>query len=227
LARNSRSGASSDAVVVIGLGRFGTSVAECLLRLGHEVLAVDEDSALVQRWSEELTYVVTADATDEEALEQLGIANFSRAVVGIGTNIEASVLTVLSLHELGLKEIWAKAISPKHGQILHRVGANHVVYPETEMGERVAHMVTGSMIDYIKFDDGFAIARTKAPEEAQGRTLGEAKLRTRYGVTVVGVKRRGHDFTYARPDTEVHGGDELIVSGPTREVEKFSAQTLG
>ncbi|MGH3355087.1 MAG: potassium channel family protein [Nocardioidaceae bacterium] len=218
---------SPDAVVVIGLGRFGTSVADSLVHLGHEVLAIDEDHELVQRLSDELTHVAAADSTDEDALRQLGVDGFSRAVVGIGTNIEASVLTVLALAELGIEEIWAKSISRKHGQILHRIGANHVVYPETAMGERVAHMVTGSMIDYIEFDDGFSIARTKAPPEAIGRTLAESALRSRYGVTVVGAKRRGEDFTYARPETEVHPRDELIVSGPTRKVEKFCALTLG
>jgi trk system potassium uptake protein len=216
----------SDPVVLVGLGRFGGAVATSLVQLGHEVLAIDKDETLVQKWSDELTHVVSADSTHEEALRQLGVQDFTRAVVAIGTDIEASVLTVLALAELGLKEIWAKAISRKHGQILQRVGANHVVFPESAMGERVAHMVTGAMIDYIEFDDGFSIARTKSPEEAHGKTLGESALRSRYGITVVGVKRRGEDFTYARPETEVQAGDELIVSGPTADVEKFSALTL-
>jgi trk system potassium uptake protein len=226
LARKGRPTVGTDPVVVVGLGRFGTSVALSLLRLGHEVMAIDEDETLVQKWSDDLTHVVAADSTDEEALRQLGVHNFTRGVVAIGTDIEASVLTVLALAELGLKEIWAKAISRKHGQILQRVGANHVVFPETAMGERVAHMVTGAMIDYIEFDDGFSIARTKTPPQAHDRTLEQSGLRTRYGVTVVGVKRRGEDFTYARPETEVHPGDELIVSGPTVKVEKFCALTL-
>jgi trk system potassium uptake protein TrkA len=212
-------------VVVIGLGRFGSAVAQSLIRLGHEVLAIDDESVNVQRWADELTHVVQADSTDEEAMRQLGVPDFRRAVVGMGSNLEASVLTVLTLVQLGVEDVWAKAISKKHGQILHRVGAAHVVYPETAMGERVAHMVTGSMIDYIEFEDGFAIARTKAPLEAHGRTLGESKLRGKYGVTVVGVKRRDEDFTYARPETSVHQGDELIVSGPTEKVEKFCAAT--
>jgi trk system potassium uptake protein len=227
LARQGKSSVGSDEVVVIGLGRFGTSVADSLRRLGHDVLAIDEDRALVQRWSDEFTHVVAADATDEDAMRQLGVDGFARAVVGIGTNLEASVLTVLTLAELGVQDIWAKAITRKHGQILHRVGAQHVVYPETAMGERVAHMVTGSMIDYIEFDDGFSIARTKSPQEALGKTLGESALRSRYGITVVGVKRRGQDFTYARPETEVRPGDELIVSGPTGKVERFSALAVG
>lgn len=227
MARKNKLAGSADAVVVIGLGRFGTSVAHSLVHLGHEVLVIDEDPALVQRWCDEFTHVVAADATDEDALTQLGVPSFTRAVVGIGTDLEASVLTVLTLAQLGVKEIWAKAITTKHGQILHRVGANHVVYPETAMGKRVAHMVTGSMSDYIEFDDGFSIARTKSPREALGKTLGESALRTHYGITVVGVKRAGEDFTYARPETEVHPGDELIVSGPTRKVEKFSAMATG
>jgi trk system potassium uptake protein len=217
----------SEPVVVIGLGRFGGSVAASLIQLGHEVLAIDMDDARVQKWSDDLTHVVAADSTDEEALRQLGIADFSRAVVAIGSDIEASVLSVLALAEMGIKEVWAKATSRKHGQILERIGANHVVFPETAMGERVAHMVTGAMIDYIEFDDGFSIARTKSPPQAHNKTLEQSGLRTHYGVTVVGVKRRGQDFTYARPETEVHPGDELIVSGPTIKVEKFSALTLG
>jgi trk system potassium uptake protein len=223
LARNSVGG--HEPVVVVGLGRFGSATALSLIRLGHEVLAIDDNSANVQRWADELTHVVQADSTDEDALRQLGVQDFKRAVVGMGSNLEASVLTVLTLVQLGVQEVWAKAISKKHGQILHRVGAAHVVYPETAMGERVAHMVTGSMIDYIEFEDGFAIARTKAPVEALDRTLGESKLRGKYGVTVVGVKRRNEDFTYARPETGIVAGDELIVSGPTDKVEKFCAAT--
>ncbi|MFD1826366.1 MULTISPECIES: potassium channel family protein [Mumia] len=209
-------------VLVIGLGRFGTAVASSLTRLGHEVLGIDESMDLVQKWATEFTHVVQADSTDEEALRQIGADQFDRAVVGIGTDIEASVLTVLTLNELGVREVWAKAINKKHGKILERVGARHVVYPESAMGERVAHMVTGTMIDFIEFDDGFAIARTAAPAGAVGRTLAESALRSQYGITVVGVKRPGADFTYARPETFVGEFDELIVSGATKKVERFA-----
>jgi trk system potassium uptake protein TrkA len=210
-------------VLVVGLGRFGSAVARSLIRLGHDVLGVDEDPQLVQRFASEFTHVVSADTTDTEALRQIGAEQFDRAVVGIGTDIEASVLTVLSLVELGVSEVWAKAINAKHARILERVGATHVVRPESAMGERVAHMVTGAMIDYIEFDDGFSIARTRAPKLAAGRTLLESQLRARFGVTVVGVKRRGEDFTYARPETLIAASDELIVSGPTKKVETFCA----
>jgi trk system potassium uptake protein TrkA len=214
-----------DPVVVIGLGRFGGSVAGSLVRLGHEVLAIDEHAELVQRWSAELTHVVQADSTDVAALRQLGVADYARAVVGIGTDIEASVLTVLALEELGVGEIWAKAISAKHGQILQRVGATHVVFPESEMGERVAHLVTGRMIDFIQFADDFAIAKVRVPPEAAGRTLRDAALRTKHGITVVGVKSPGTDFVYAQPETTVSAGDLLIVSGPTSRVERFASRT--
>jgi hypothetical protein len=132
-----------DNVVVIGLGRFGGAVADSLVNLGHEVLGIDSNAHIVQDWSDRLTHVVEADATDTEAMRQLGVQDFSRAVVGIGTHLEASVLTVLTLAEIGVPEIWAKAISVKHGKILSSVGARHVIFPESEMGERVAHLITG------------------------------------------------------------------------------------
>lgn len=212
-----------DTVLVVGLGRFGGAVAESLTHLGHEVLAIDENAETVQRWSERLTHVVQTDSTRSEALRQLGARDISRAVVAIGSDIEASVLTVLALEEVGVRDIWAKAVSAKHGQILERVGAQHVVYPEAAMGERVAHLVTGRMIDFIEFDDGFAIAKTTAPAEAWDKTLSESNLRQKYGITVVGLKRRHADFTYAQADTYVESGDILIVSGATPLVEKFSA----
>ncbi|THK33879.1 TrkA family potassium uptake protein [Ensifer sp. MPMI2T] len=214
-----------DGVVVIGLGRFGSAVAQSLVRLGHDVLAIDENAELVQNWATRLTHVVEADSCNTDSLRRLGVQDFPHAVVGIGTDIEASVLTVLALSELGVPDIWAKAINPNHGRILERTGAHHVVYPEAAMGERVAHLVTGKMIDFIEFDDGFAIVKTTAPEEAIGKTLGQSGLRSKYGVTIVGVKRRKMDFTYATPETMVEAGDLLIVSGPTKLVERFAALT--
>jgi trk system potassium uptake protein TrkA len=218
-------GRRTDSILVIGLGRFGGQVAASLVRLGHEVLAIDESQQIVQRWAEKLTHVVQADSTDEEALRQLGVGEFRRAIVGIGTDIEASVLTVLALTEIGVREIWAKAITAKHGKILAAVGADHVIYPEAAMGDRVAHLITGQMLDFIEFDDGFAIAKVRAPGEAVGKTLAESALRTKYGITVVGVKMSGADFTYAQPQTMVYGGALLIVAGKTPEVQRFASVT--
>lgn len=214
-----------DPVVVIGLGRFGGTLAESLTRLGHEVLGLDENPKIVQKFADQLTHVAQVDSTDNEALIQLGVPDFRRAVVGIGSDVEASVLTVVALKEIGVQEVWAKAISAKHGKILTSVGAAHVVHPEADMGNRVAHLLTGRLIDYIEFEDGFAIAKTRAPREAVGLTLAEAALRSKFGVTVVGVKRRGEDFTYARPETVVPEGALLIIAGNTQQVERFAAST--
>ncbi len=214
---------SPDSVVVIGLGRFGGQVADSLVRMGHEVLAIDENPKLVTHWSETLTHVVEADSTDEEALRQLGIAEFGHAVVAIGSDLEASVLTTLALTELKVPLIWAKAVSAKHGKILGSVGAHHVVYPEAAMGERVAHLITGKMLDYIEFDDGYAIAKVRAPQDVVGRSLAESGVRTRYGITVVGVKLPGEDFTAALPETVVPPGAILVVAGRTEQVERFAA----
>ncbi|THV42389.1 potassium channel family protein [Glycomyces buryatensis] len=214
-----------EAVAVIGLGRFGSAVADSLTRLGHEVLAIDERADIVQRSAESLAHVVQADSTESAVLAQLGLGEFDHVVVAIGTDIEASVLTVLACEEVGVREIWAKAINAKHGQILHRTGAHHVVYPEAAMGERVAHLVSGKMMDFIEFDDGFAIVKTKAPTEAVDKRLGDSRLRSKYGVTVVGVKKTGEDFTYATAETVVAEGDTLIVSGATTKVEAFASTT--
>ncbi|MFP5334748.1 MAG: potassium channel family protein [Actinomycetes bacterium] len=213
-----------DAALVLGLGRFGSAIADALNRLGHEVLAVEKNADLVQEWSGRLTHVVEADATNLDALKQLGVQDFPIAVVGIGTSIESSVLATANLVDLGTKQIWAKAITPSHGRILERIGAHHVVYPEADAGERVAHLVSGKLLDYIEFDDGFAIVKMRPPKETQGFTLGESGIRRKYGVTVVGVKSPGQDFTYAVPDTMVSPHDLLIVSGHTELIERFAAR---
>jgi trk system potassium uptake protein len=214
----------SDSVVVIGLGRFGSAVARSLVELGHDVLAIDKHADIVQQHADHLQHVVQADSTDIEALKQIGVGEFRHAIVSIGENLEASVLTVLNLSQIGIKDIWAKAINPQHGRIAERVGAHHVIYPETDMGERVAHLVTGKMIDFIQFEDDFAIAKTRAPAETHGKTLTDSGVRTKHGVTVVGIKRRHLDFIYAKADTQVQPGDLLIVAGPTRQIERFASR---
>ena len=216
--------AHDDAVLVVGLGRFGSAMAAALDRMGHDVLAVERDPEIVQAWSGRLTHVVEADATSADALEQLGAADFRVAVVGIGTSIEASVLTTATLVDMGVQQIWAKAITPSHGRILDRLGAHHVVYPEADAGERVAHLVGGRLLDFIEFDDGFAIVKMRPPRECQGFTLAQSKVREKYGVTVVGLKPPGEDFTYAQPDTRVRERDVLIVSGRTSLIEKFAGR---
>jgi trk system potassium uptake protein TrkA len=215
---------NSDAVLVVGLGRFGSSIAEALDRLGHEVLAIDRNGSLVQEWSGRLTHVIEGDSTNEEVLRQVGVKDFSVAVVGIGTSVEASVLTTANLVDLGVPHVWAKALSPAHGKILERIGATNVVYPERDAGERVAHLVSGKLLDYIEFEDGFAIVKMRPPRETRGFTLAEAQIRAKYGVTVVGVKSPGKDFTHAVPSTKVSAHDVIVVSGETALLQRFAAR---
>jgi trk system potassium uptake protein TrkA len=210
-------------VIVIGLGRFGAATAGQLDRLDREVLAVDEDAVLVQKWSERVTHAVQADARSIDALRQIGAQDFAIAVVAVGSSIEASVLITANLVDLKVPQIWAKAISQSHGKILSRIGANHVIYPEAEAGERVAHLVSGRMIDFIEFDDDFALVKMYPPKPIRGVALGESHVRSKYGVTVVGVKSPGKDFTYATPDTVISNHDLIIVSGNSADIEKFAS----
>jgi trk system potassium uptake protein TrkA len=210
-------------VLIIGLGRFGAATAGQLDRLDREVLAIDASAELVQKWSERVTHAVQADARSIDALRQIGAQDFSVAVVAVGSSIEASVLITANLVDLKIPQIWAKAISRSHGKILSRIGANHVIYPEAEAGERVAHLVSGRMLDFIEFDDDFAIVKMYPPKPIRGMTLAESAVRRRFGITVVGVKSPGKEFTYATPDTVVSNHDLIIVSGKSALIEKFAA----
>lgn len=212
-----------NAVLVIGLGRFGAATAGELDRLDREVLAVDSDMELVQKWSERVTHTVQADVTKIEALQQIGAQEFSIAVVAVGSSIEASVLITANLVDLGIPEIWAKAISRSHGQILERIGATHVIYPEAEAGERVAHLLNGQMLDFIEVDEDFAIVRMFPPRVLAGKTLGAAGIRNEYKITTVGVKKPGESFTYATAETLIAEGDQILVSGHPDDIEKFAA----
>ena len=208
--------------LVVGLGRFGGALAEDLIAHGHEVLGIDTNPKLVQSYAQKLTHVVEADSTDAEAMRQLGAADFPVAVVAIGTEVEASILTTSVLVDLGVPQIVAKAISEPHGKILSRVGAHRVVFPEQDMGLRVARSLAGrDVIDYMELDPGFVLLETKAPPELVGKTLGEAEVRRRYGLTVVSVKGKDKAATYATPETRIEEGDILVVAGETRRVEEF------
>lgn len=218
-------GLHEGAVLVVGLGRFGSALAEDLQRLGHEVLAVDMSYELVQEWSDRLTHAVQVDATSVSAMRQIGAHEVDVAVVAIGTGIEASLLSTGVLVDLGIREIWAKAITTPHGRLLERIGAGHVVYPERDTGRRVAHLISGRLMDYIEFDDGYAIVKMRSPREAWNKTLKQSALRTKYGVTIVGVKPPGQEFTHALPDTYVRQEDLLIVSGPSDVIEKFAVES--
>lgn len=209
-------------ILVLGLGRFGGAIAETLTELGRDVLGVDADPKIVQHYAGHLTHVVEADTTDPDALRQLGADEFKCAVVGIGTDIEASVLTTAALADCGVTTIWAKAVTKAHGRILERVGAHHVVFPEHDMGHRVAHLVGGGILDWFEVDEDFALVETMVPKEMEGQSLGELGLRSRYGVTVVCIKPPGQRFTHATPETVLDQGAVLVVAGPTMKAEDFA-----
>lgn len=213
--------------MVIGLGRFGSSVAQTLEKMGHEVLAADSDEGLVKEHAGILTQVIEADCTEKNCLEKLGAGSFDTAIVAIGSQIEASLLAVLALVDLGVPNIWAKANNEGHAKILERTGAHHVVFPEQRMGEQVAHLVNERLLDFISFGDEFAIARLKAPEPIVGLPLVTSQCRKRFDVTVIGVKRPGEDFIHAVPDTLILPDDELVVSGRIAKLEAFAAAQAG
>lgn len=210
-------------VLVIGLGRFGAATAGELDKLGRDVLAVDADPMLVQKWADRVKHTAVLDARDLTALQQIGAADFSVAVVAVGSSIEASVLITTHLVDLKIPQIWAKAISEAHGKILTRIGAHRVIYPEREAGERVAHLVSGRMIDFIRFDDDFALVKMYPPKPIRGKSLTESGVRTKYNITVVGVKSPGKPFTYATESTVVTNHDLIIVSGSNDDIERFAA----
>ena len=210
-------------VLVIGLGRFGAATAGQLQRQGREVLGVDEDPLLVQKWADRITHTVQADARSIDALRQIGAQDFSIAVVATGSSIESSVLITANLVDLKVPQIWSKAISQSHGKILARIGANHVIYPEAEAGERVAHLVSGRMIDFIEFDDDFVLVKMYPPKPIRGLSLTESKVRSKYNITVVGVKSPGKPFTYATEQTVVSNHDLIIASGTERDIDRFAS----
>ena len=203
---------------MIGLGRFGRALAGTLTRLGNEVLGVDASPKVVQACAVDMTHVVQADATDVEALRQIGAADFGRAAVAIGTDIEASILATYALVDLGVPRIWAKAVTVEHGAILERVGAHRVVFPELEMGERVAHTMVGRTIDYVELDEDFVLIETTAPRElvgpdARGRRPAQA-LRGHGGGREDARRRRSPT---RRPETDRARGRPHGGGRPARE----------
>ena len=211
-------------VVVIGLGRFGASAAMELHRLGHKVLAVEKDPAIAEQFVGKVGKVEVGDASHPSAIESTRAGSFRIAVVGIGTSIEASILAASNLVDAGVPSVWAKAVSPEHKRILERIGVHHVIRPEADSGRRVAHLVNGKLLDYIEFDDGYAIVKMAPPRETVGFTLAQSQIRSKYGVTVVGVKAPGEDFTHAVPETKVTAHHTLIVSGPTELLERLASR---
>lgn len=213
---------TGETVVVLGLGRFGGAVAAELGRLGYDVLGVDHSEGPVQYYTDRVSHAVQADITNAQVLGQLGVDEMTHAIVAVGSDLEASILATAALDELGLPNIWAKAVSRQHGRILERVGAHHIVYPEHDMGHQVAHMIGGRILDWFQLDEQFALVETVVPSKLVGRTLAESGVREKYNVTVVCVKPAGGKFTYATVDTKLTAGDLLVVAGETSAAEAFA-----
>ncbi len=207
-------------VVVLGLGRFGRSVASALTREGCEVLAIDQDPDLVRQASRQVTMSVEADVTSKEALEQLGVAEYTRAVVAIGDAMEASLVCALLLKEaFGIPEIWAKAINADQAKILRKIGVTEVVYPELEVGRRVAHALLGHRTEYIPTVDGLAYAALQVSRAQEGQSLAEVTDLAEKGILVMAVSRKGRGMPdLATPDLVLAKDDVLVVCGPEDEV---------
>lgn len=205
---------------IIGLGRFGISVAVSLYQQGYDVLAIDNDEERTQKFSDEVTHVVQADATDENALKALGIRNFDAVVVAIGEDIQANVMATLLLKELGVPYVVAKAKNALHGRMLEKVGADKVVYPERDMGVRIAHnIISRNVLDYIELSPNLSIVEVNAPQELIGKTLQQANLRPRFGVNVVAIKR-GEDLNISpMADDAIERDDVLVVIGETEGIQ--------
>jgi len=210
-------------IVVIGLGRLGESIARTLIKIGHEVLALDKDEALVQAVAPFVTHAVRTDPTDESALHSLGVGNFDVGVVAL-SEIEDSVLTAIALKSLGVRYIIARAISEPHGKILAKIGADKIVYPEQEMGTGIAYVLTlGNIIDYIPVTIGYGVVKMTIPDKFVGKSLSEAGFGHlgRLEVIVLILQRKHELFISPSPAETIRSEDVLIVSGNWEKLEEL------
>jgi len=206
---------------VIGLGRFGASVAETLQEMGHSVLGVDISEARVNSLMHVLTKVVQADTTDEETLKNLGLRNFDAVVVAIGHEIQASTLTTLLLKEMGVKYIVAKAANDLHAKVLYRVGADRVVFPEREMGHRIAsNLASTNILDYIELSPEVSLMEITARGQLASKKLRQLDLRNRFGINVLALKRGQEINVSPKADDYINEGDVLVVIGPNNGLQK-------
>jgi trk system potassium uptake protein TrkA len=205
---------------VIGLGRFGSAMATTLTELGQDVIGIDGNEERVQKHADLIRSAMQLDATDERSLKAAGIQDVDVAVISIGENIEASLLAVMLVKDLGVPRIIAKAVTPLHGRILERIGVNRVIFPEREMAVRVAHsLVVANVLEYIELSRDFSIIEMPAPDEFAGKSLRELQLRNRYGLTLIAIKRKtatgDGEVTNVAPTAEdkILAGDVLALLG--------------
>lgn len=207
---------------VIGLGRFGRSIARCLHGMGYDVLAVDRSYELVQSFSDEVTHVVQADTTDENALKALGIRNFDVVIVAIGEDMQANVLTVVQLKELGVAHVVAKARNLLHGKLLEKIGADSIVYPERDMAKRVAYGLTSrNIMDYIELSPEYSIAEVGVPVSIAGKSLIESNIRAKYGLNVVAIKRQDRVIVPPNPQDVIEKDDIIVVVGSNEGMKRW------
>jgi trk system potassium uptake protein TrkA len=207
---------------VLGLGRFGSSLARTLYGLGYDVLAVDEMEEAVQEISESVTHAVQADATDESILRSLGLRNFDVAIVAIGSNIQSSILISMIVKELGVKHVVAKAQSELHAKLLYKIGVDRVVFPERDMGIRLAHnLVSSNVLDFIELSSDYSIVEMAALDEWQGKTLKDLDFRRKYGLNVIAIKRNGEMNVSPRAEEKIEENDVLVVIGDNERITRL------
>ncbi len=205
--------------VVIGCGRFGSSLAKTLFDLGYDVMVIDKNPEKIQDISPYVTHAVQADALDETTLKAIGIGNFDVAAVALGTNLEASIMTTLIVKELGVGMVIAKAQNENHGKVLEKLGADRVVHPERDMGVRIArNLVSSNLLDYIEFAPDYGIVEISALKEWEGKTLSELQLPTRYGINVIAIKHTDSINISPAADEVIGADDILVVIGNNQEL---------
>lgn len=212
--------------VIIGCGRFGSSVAKKLNELGCEVMAVDASEETIQNIADSVTHAVQADATDENALKAIGIRNFDVAVITIGANIQASIMVTLMVKELGIKHIVAKAQNEMHAKVLYKIGADRVVFPEREMGVRIAkNLVSNKILDYIELSEEYTIAEVTPLKNWIGKSLIQINVRNQYGINVIAIKSSEGININVGPEEHIGEHDVLVVIGHNDDIKKIESST--
>ncbi|MFJ7976231.1 potassium channel family protein [Peribacillus sp. JNUCC 23] len=212
---------------VIGLGRFGGSIVRALIEEGMEVLAIDMDEDRVNEYAMIASHAVIGDTTEENVLKSLGIRNFDHVIVAIGDNIQSSILTTLMLKELGVENITVKAQNDYHEKVLIKIGADHVVHPERDMGKRIAHsIVSNNVLDYLELSDEHSIVEIVASSKMEGKTIIDLDIRARFGINIVAVKRGGEIIVSPQGNDPIHKGDILIVIGADSDINRFEKKTV-
>lgn len=207
---------------VIGCGRFGSAVAKTLYSLGNEVLAIDVNEEVIKEISDEVTHGVQADVMDEMVLKDLGLRNFDVAVISIGSDIEASIMATLVAKELGIKKVIAKAQSELHGKVLYKIGADKVIFPERDMGMRVAHnLASTNILDFIELSPDYTILEIVALNEWEGYTLAELRLPNKFGLSITAIKRGEKIIVSPSANDKINKGDILVILGNTDNIRKI------